>query len=543
MPYKSFEDINPALKGIKPKITLAQANAIAKWADAMERAEDGPESAWAAAIAQFKKLYKSEGGKWVKKKQKESDYKGYTSTNNILSSVNAIDVDGEAVPVAELVAAYIGTFTNIDNSEDGLGNECGTPIEDGEIAENVSGSLEDYASRVRDAFRSAFGRRGSDGYVESPYVRDVFKDDSDLGNSVVIRDNGKMYAVDYVEGEDGFNFSDRGKWQEVMLTYKKVGMPATSEEIAEVELVESAVGHAIGLEETDKVANGPRAPLLMNVALIRPGFGNKKDNHYYPREVLKRDAGIFEGVKMYATDHRPDEKSVRTEVAVIRTCPAAFTDAGAPIARVAVHDGDFAEQARNRAQLGTLESLECSILGSGRVKKGEIDGQKANIVEAITKASSVDFVTKAGAGGHALNLAENDGGEIMSEQEKQEQEKVEETSEAQTEEVTLAEKQEQAQEEQAPQQLAEAEVAKLLSETNLPSTARKRLVQGEYEDESALREAILAEAEYIKALTGSGQPFAQGGRVQQQEETKPLDERLAEIDARYGLQVLQGQEV
>ena len=116
MPYKSFEDINPALKGIKPKITLAQANIIAKWADAMERAEDGPESAWAAAIAQFKKLYRAEGGKWVKKKQKESaDYKGHTtSTNNVLISINAIDVDGEAVPVAELVAAYGVTTKNPD---------------------------------------------------------------------------------------------------------------------------------------------------------------------------------------------------------------------------------------------------------------------------------------------------------------------------------------------------------------------------------------------------------------------------------------------
>lgn len=67
MPYDKLSEINPALKGIKPAITLAQANLIAKWADAMEGAEDGPESPWAAAIAQFKKLYKKSGDGWVKK--------------------------------------------------------------------------------------------------------------------------------------------------------------------------------------------------------------------------------------------------------------------------------------------------------------------------------------------------------------------------------------------------------------------------------------------------------------------------------------------
>jgi len=60
-----MEDVNPALKGIKPPITLAQANMIADWADKIEDVE----SPWAVAIAQFKKLYeKNEAGTgWVKK--------------------------------------------------------------------------------------------------------------------------------------------------------------------------------------------------------------------------------------------------------------------------------------------------------------------------------------------------------------------------------------------------------------------------------------------------------------------------------------------
>ena len=74
MPYTSMEAVNPAVRGIKPPVTLAQANLIAKWADAMEQGDDdGPKSPWAVAIAQFKRLYQVQAGKWVKKKKGESE--------------------------------------------------------------------------------------------------------------------------------------------------------------------------------------------------------------------------------------------------------------------------------------------------------------------------------------------------------------------------------------------------------------------------------------------------------------------------------------
>jgi hypothetical protein len=76
--------------------------------------------------------------------------------------------------------------------------------------------------------------------------------------------------------------------------------------------------------------NPNRAPLTMRVQLIRPGWGNTKDNHYYPPEVLRRDAHVFEGKKMYTTDHVQGEKSERTEVSVIEAIES-FTDDGAPI--------------------------------------------------------------------------------------------------------------------------------------------------------------------------------------------------------------------
>jgi hypothetical protein len=65
MPYKKLEDINPALKGIEPSITLGQANEIAKQADAIGVDED--KNGWAIAIANFKKTHEVIDDKWVKK--------------------------------------------------------------------------------------------------------------------------------------------------------------------------------------------------------------------------------------------------------------------------------------------------------------------------------------------------------------------------------------------------------------------------------------------------------------------------------------------
>lgn len=67
MPYSSMEQANPALKGIKPPVTLAQANAIAVIADKVT----GVESPWAIAISQFKKSHVAKDGKWVKKEGSE----------------------------------------------------------------------------------------------------------------------------------------------------------------------------------------------------------------------------------------------------------------------------------------------------------------------------------------------------------------------------------------------------------------------------------------------------------------------------------------
>jgi hypothetical protein len=60
-----MEDVNPSIKGIKPPVTLAQANAIAAQADGIP--EGSVESPWAVAISKFKESHTVRDGKWVRK--------------------------------------------------------------------------------------------------------------------------------------------------------------------------------------------------------------------------------------------------------------------------------------------------------------------------------------------------------------------------------------------------------------------------------------------------------------------------------------------
>ena len=262
-------------------------------------------------------------------------------------------------------------------------------------------------------------------------------------------------------------------------------------------------------------ANPARAPLTMRVQLIRPGWGNSKDNHYYPAEVLKRDAHVFTGKKMYTTDHKEGEKSERTEVSVIEAIEG-FADDGAPIARVNVFDPGFAEKVRNRQKAGVLDRLECSVLGSGTARPFELDGRKGKLVESITDAESVDWVTRAGAGGHALDIAESQNSEIEGAHMADEQNNVEVPTTTVENPVTapVAEVEAQPAPPAEPTRLSEAEVSTLLeAEKRLPAASRVRLAESTYTDGEAVKTAITKELAYLKEALGSGEPFGLGASL------------------------------
>jgi len=327
------------------------------------------------------------------------------------------------------------------------------------------------------------------------------------------------------------------------------------EPVAESNLSEAAVGRVIAIEEAETPTG--LVPLTLDVALIEPGPGNAHDKHYYPAEVLRRDAGVFKGGKMFATDHRENAKDVGTWVSTIKQCPVGFTKSGAPIARVVVHKDWFAKDIRALQAEGLLEKMECSIIGSGKAKKGQVGEAEYNIVEAITEGSA-DWVTKAGAGGRALALAESDApaqdnGGTMDET-KDPVEETEVVQEAET--VTLREEEPGEQPQEAPEaetEQAQAEtedtepaeaalpaerITELLFESGLGEDAQ-RLLTRPYENEQAVQDAIAEFKRIIKRASGSGQPFAQGATQPAQPQQITEADRVARyrrIKERYGLE-------
>ena len=396
--------------------------------------------------------------------------------------------------------------------------------EDMEWAE-VAGGLEDMAQRVRTAFYATVRPRGLTVAAE-PWVKEIFSDHPEFGNMIIVDGADGLYGIPYEVGGE-ITFSDERK--RVIQTYvvaeaeldaaqmeafeaalrgiENAAVWTNYQEVAVASFTESASGHVVGLAEARPVLPDSVVPLHLDAVLIEPGWGNPHDGHYYPREILERDAGVFEGVKMYETDHRPGEKSTRTWVSTVKEIKG-FTDGGAPVGAISVHDRNFAERLLALEADGLLGKMECSILAGGTARSGRVDGRKAKIVESITEADSVDWVTRAGAGGRALALAETEEGSM----EDNETEVVEE----EIEEVQISEGDEEP-ETPAPDPLPEEKVAERLGETNLPKASKARLSERGYADEAELEGAVEAEIAYVKELTGSGKPFGMSGGPQSQE--------------------------
>ncbi len=277
------------------------------------------------------------------------------------------------------------------------------------------------------------------------------------------------------------------------------------------------------LTEADKEAGKdapPRTYAHIDIEAIQPGWGNTKDNNYYPAEVLRRDAHKLIGAKMYESDHRSEEKSTRTWVSTVKEL-VGFSERGAPIVRAAIHDPGFTQRARNLNELGLLSKLECSIQGQGRARPGFSEGgRKGNQITEFIEIPFLDWVTRAGAGGRAAALVEDaQGGASMLPNSNGNSPAgttpttsapvtaAGETTPAATQETQVTPIHENA---PTPAALEKAKVVDLLSTSGLPKPAQDRLAEATYADEAAVQTAIQREIDYVKTLTGSGRPVGMG---------------------------------
>ena len=277
------------------------------------------------------------------------------------------------------------------------------------------------------------------------------------------------------------------------------------------------------------------------VIIIKAGFNATKDR-YYPKEVLQRDYGIFEGLKMYA-DHpteteekeRP-ERSIREWVATLKdvTCDESGTITG--IAEI-IEPWLMQKLAALRDKK-MLSEMGISINAVGSASKATIDGIETLSIEKLERANSVDFVTEPGAGG-AVTLYESDRqrnvdlvelatlkerrsdlvkaieAEVRAEvtkEVKKAMESEERITELEGQITTLTKERDdlkeaalQAEKDKAKAE-AQATIKEAVDKAELPDAAKERLTERFKDAESAdgIEEAIQSEKDYIAKLAEAG---------------------------------------
>lgn len=142
--------------------------------------------------------------------------------------------------------------------------------------------------------------------------------------------------------------------------------------------------------------------------LIAPGWGS---SGHYSKELLKRDGPqVFKaGLKNYWNHPTAAEESARPEgdlrdVASVLQEDAHYEEngpAGAGLYAKAQVMPSYREHVDSLAK-----HIGMSIRAMGQAKEGQADGKKGTVIEKLTRAQSVDYVTEPGAGGKVLQLFE-----------------------------------------------------------------------------------------------------------------------------------------
>lgn len=252
-----------------------------------------------------------------------------------------------------------------------------------------------------------------------------------------------------------------------------------------------------------------------DLKIIAPGWGSS--GHYSP-EVLRRDGpNVFTRETKMFWDHptiteerdRP-ERSLK-ELAAVLVEDAHYEDK---------HPNGPGLYSRARALQGYKEAITelapymgASIRAFGTGKSGTVAGKTGKVIESITDAASVDFVTVPGAGGQVVSLFEAARGGVVVKNEENE--------------VDLREaenKLREARDENA--RLREAIVIRdardyardSLSGAEIPDMAKTRLAESlsmnppvgddgvldKAKFQAAIKEAIASEVKYLSEVLGAG---------------------------------------
>ena len=284
------------------------------------------------------------------------------------------------------------------------------------------------------------------------------------------------------------------------------------------------------------------------VIVVKSGFNESKDR-YYPVEVLKRDYGIFEGMKMYA-DHPTDEEDKARPERSIKDWVATLTEVTCDENGVVTGIAEIVEpwlmqKLASLRDKSMLSEMGISINAVGSASKGTIEGKETLVIEKLVACRSVDFVTEPGAGG-IVTFYESDRNrdvdlvelsalrekrpdlikaiesEVRAEITKEVKKAMEDRErivdlEGQIETLTterdeLKNKVTEAEKAKAKAE-AQASIKEAVEKAELPAAAKERLVERfkDFATADGIAEAIQFEKDYIAKLSESGKVRHLGG--------------------------------
>ena len=251
---------------------------------------------------------------------------------------------------------------------------------------DVSEAERTYADRQRAVQRSL-----SAAHTETyTWLVDMFDE------SLVYSQGGKYFQCSYALDDAGNATFGEGVEVLPQTIYNPVGTPA---------LTEAAItGDCVPLVETEL------REATASLKLIAPGWGS---SGYYPASTLRAAAPVFsKGTKMFWNHQTAAEEASRPEgdlskLAAELVEDARWMDSGASGPGLYAKAKVFEQYAAPVKDLAP--HIGVSIRASGMGRQGEAEGRQGLIVEKLTSAKSVDFVTIPGAGGQILSLFESAG--------------------------------------------------------------------------------------------------------------------------------------
>jgi hypothetical protein len=237
-PYKSKADINPALKGITPPISLAQANAIARQADSI--GSDKDKNGWAIAISSFRKTHHVENGKWVKNEG---------STVKASVEVDVSDLEDweywQEIVEEDFAAEDMGKgeAIQVNKSKDAVSNTAWGSVDKTSLMHKVL-KASNYKSLVHDVYLVV-----DSGWEEHPSSGLHYPIMQIVDGKAVYNRSGLASALGRAQGQN-----ETGVVSKLNGLYKKLGLEENNTVKASADDTEESIEEVITMTEEERIA-------------------------------------------------------------------------------------------------------------------------------------------------------------------------------------------------------------------------------------------------------------------------------------------------